>query len=127
MNVLIFSAIGKMSEIYFDVFQQAVEKNAQFYKDFSDFISKLPEFISEDGDKSILDGKGFKKAFKSLWINIIFQVYQRHYFQLKRGPTVQSASREECEAWAKEFGLSSNDGIYQLPDGSLYIIHIDIS
>lgn len=39
---------------------------------------------------------------------------------------VKGASREECEAWAREFGLSADDCIYQLPDGT-YIVHIDIS
>lgn len=47
-------------------------------------------------------------------------------FPVQTGSTVQGASREECEAWAKEFGLSANDCIYQLPYGT-YIVHIDIS
>ncbi len=127
INELLSSAIGEMSKSYLDVFQQAVEKNTQFYKDFSDFMSTLPQFISADGDKTILDGKAFKESLKKLMDKYPVPDVSTTLFPVQTGSTVQGAkSREECEAWAKEFGLSTDDCIYQLPDGT-YIVHIDIS
>lgn len=123
---LISSAIGEMSESYLDVFQHAVEKNAQFYKDFSDFMSTLPQFISADGDKTILDGKAFKDRLKALMDKYPVPGMSTTLFLVQTGSMVQGVSREECEAWAREFGLSADDCIYQLPDGT-YIVHIDIS
>ncbi|MGK2888108.1 MAG: IpaD/SipD/SspD family type III secretion system needle tip protein [Candidatus Malihini olakiniferum] len=45
INKLVSNAINSISERYLDVFQQAVEKNALFYKDFYDFMSSLPQLI----------------------------------------------------------------------------------
>lgn len=125
INDLLTSVIGEMSDNYLDVFQQAVEKNAQFYKDFSDFMTTLPEFISADGDKTILDGKKFKESLQELMDKYPVPGMSTTLFPVQTGDPVQGASREECEAWAKEFGLSE-DCIYQLEDGT-WIVHIDIS
>ncbi|MGG2140559.1 IpaD/SipD/SspD family type III secretion system needle tip protein [Symbiopectobacterium sp. RP] len=126
INDLISTAIGKMSESYLNVFQQAVEKHSQFYKNFSVFMSTLPQFISADGDKTILDDKGFKKNLQELMGKYPVPGLSTTLFPSQTGSTVQGARREECEAWAKEFGLSVDNCIYQLPDGT-YIVHIDIS
>lgn len=134
INELLSAAIGEMSESYLDVFQQAVEKNAQFYKDFSDFMSTLPKFISADGDKTILDGKAFKDRLDKLMIkypivwnaNYIGEQMSTTLFPVQTGPVVKGGSREECEAWAREFGLNANNCIHQLEDKS-YIVHIDLS
>lgn len=126
INDLIASAIGEMSESYLDVFQQAVEKNVQFYKDFSDFMSKQPKFISANGDKTILNGKEFRASLEKLMGDYPVPGMSTTLFPVQTGSTVQGASREECEAWAREFGLSTVDCISELPDGT-YIVHIDIS
>lgn len=126
INDLLSKAIGEMSESYLDVFQQAVEKNAQFYKDFSDFMSTLPQFISADGDKTILDGKGFTINLQELMGKYTVPGLSTTLFPVQTGSSVQGASREACEAWAREFGLNVGDCISPLPDGT-YIVHIDIS
>ncbi len=126
INDLLSGAIGEMSESYLDVFQQAVEKNAQFYKDFSDFMSTLPQFISADGDKTILDGKEFQKSLRELIGKYPVAGMSTTLFPVQTGEPIQGGNREECEAWAKEFGISENDCIHQLRDGT-YIVHIDTS
>ncbi|MCW2477113.1 MULTISPECIES: IpaD/SipD/SspD family type III secretion system needle tip protein [unclassified Symbiopectobacterium] len=126
INDLLSTAIGEMSESYLDVFQQAVEKNAQFYKDFSDFMSTLPQFISADGDKTILDGKKFRESLEELMGKYPVPGMSTTLFPVQTGSTVQGASYKECEDWAREFGLSADDCISQLLDGT-YIVHIDIS
>ncbi|MCW2480421.1 IpaD/SipD/SspD family type III secretion system needle tip protein [Candidatus Symbiopectobacterium sp. NZEC135] len=126
INDLLSGAIGEMSESYLDVFQQAVEKNAQFYKDFSDFMSTLPQFISADGDKTILDGKEFQKSLLELIKKYPVPGMSTILFPVQTGGPFQGTSREECEAWAKEFGLNTDDCIHRLGDGT-YIVHIDTS
>lgn len=126
INDLLCDAIEEMSESYLDVFQQAVEKNAKFYKDFSDFMSTLPQFISADGDKTILDGKAFKESLAVLMKKYPVPGISTTLFPVQTGSTVQGTTLEECQAWARELGLNEKDCIRKLDDKN-YIVHIDIS
>lgn len=136
INDKVSDAIDSMSESYLDVFQEAVTKNAEFYKDFSDFMSSLTQFISADGDKTILDGKEFQNALQDKMGKYTVPSMSTTLFPVQNDSEnesislnddeIKGASLEDCEAWAREFGLSTDDCIRQLDDGT-YIVHIDIS
>ena len=136
INDKVSDVIDSMSESYLDVFQKAVKKNAAFYKEFSDFMSSLTQFISADGDKTILNGKEFQKALQDKMDKYPVPGLSTTLFPVQHDPEngsisrngdeIKGASLDECEAWAREFGLSTDNCIYQLDDGT-YIVHIDIS
>ncbi|QIX96599.1 IpaD/SipD/SspD family type III secretion system needle tip protein [Cedecea sp. FDAARGOS_727] len=114
-------AIGNMGEDYLDVFQNAVEKYAAFYTDFTDFMSRLKEFIQEDDDGKIrLNFDKFTSALKSLISQYSSDSATRLY------PTDNSkSSREDCEAWCKEMGLDPNKCLRG--SGNSYSVNIDTS
>ncbi|WP_067700190.1 IpaD/SipD/SspD family type III secretion system needle tip protein [Erwinia sp. ErVv1] len=118
-------SIGAMGEDYLDVFQQAVEKNAEFYSDFSDFMSKLSQFIKADGDKTILKTAAFAAELDKLINKYKVPSSATTLYPVQSGNAVIGGDKEECEAWAKEMGLNSDKSVTRLADGS-YIVHIDV-
>lgn len=118
-------SIGSMGEDYIDVFQQAVEKNSQFYSDFSDFMSKLSQFIKADGDKTILSTAAFAAELDKLINKYKVPSSATTLYPVQSGNAVTGGDKEECESWAKEMGLDPDKCVTRLADGS-YIVHIDV-
>lgn len=119
-------AIGIMSESYLDVFQQAVEKNAAFYQDFSDFMSKLKNFIEASDDKTILKANAFRSELQALINKYPVPGEASTLFPVQNGGTLKGASQDECIAWAKEMGLNPDNCVTRLSSGA-YVVHIDVS
>lgn len=119
------STLDTMGKEYLDVFQQAVEKYTAFYGDYSDFLTKLKEFVSADDDKTVLNTAGFIKALDEVINKYPVPGRESTLFPVQTGTTITGGSKEECEAWAKELSLSAEDCITRLDDGT-YIVTIDI-
>lgn len=117
-------AIGSMGDKYLDVFQQAVEKYAEFYRDFSDFISKLKDYMQSGmgGDGSIVLNAGDFLADLQKLIDKYASGDNSKLFPVNGG----GASKEESEAWCREMGLDPEKCLHRLSDGS-YEVRIDIS
>ncbi|WP_279051182.1 IpaD/SipD/SspD family type III secretion system needle tip protein [Cedecea davisae] len=113
-------AIGSMGDGYLDVFQQAVEKYAAFYSDFSDFISKLKDYMLAGDDGAVtLDADKFLDALQKLMDKYKSGDNSRLY------PVNGGASKEECEAWCKEMGLDPDKCLKRV--GGSYQVCIDTS
>lgn len=114
-------AIGGMGSDYLDVFQQAVEKYAEFYRDFSDFMAKLKDYMAnglKEGQQ--LDAKAFLIELQKLMNKYASGSASKLY------PENGSAGKEESEAWCREMGLDPDKCLHRLGDGS-YEVRIDIS
>ncbi|MBU4680528.1 IpaD/SipD/SspD family type III secretion system needle tip protein [Cedecea davisae] len=118
-------AIGGMGSDYLDIFQQAVEKYAEFYRDFSDFISKLKDYMqasSMGGDGiTILKGDKFLADLQKL-IDKYTSGNNAKLYPANGG----GASKEESEAWCREMGFDPEKCLRRLSDGS-YEVRIDTS
>ncbi|WP_227318230.1 IpaD/SipD/SspD family type III secretion system needle tip protein [Cedecea davisae] len=122
-------AIGGMGSDYLDVFQQAVEKYAAFYSDFSDFMSKLKNYMQGgDNGEVLLDATQFLGELQKLISNYSVNGDSTKLFPPGGGKENNSATREECEAWCKEMGLDPDKciGTYTGGDGHCFV-HIDTS
>ncbi|WP_380178196.1 IpaD/SipD/SspD family type III secretion system needle tip protein [Kalamiella sp. sgz302252] len=123
-------AIGVMSEEYLNVFQDAVEKNLAFYKDFTDFIAKLSSYVGADEDKTTFNKSAFLKELRALMLvyplNTV--VPATTLYPPVADDTVKGTSKEDCVAWAKMMGLNpdSDNIIRELDDGT-YVVTIDVS
>ncbi|CNF37974.1 IpaD/SipD/SspD family type III secretion system needle tip protein [Yersinia kristensenii] len=124
LNDLLAKAIDITSDTYLDVFQQAVEKNAAFYRDFTDFISKLKSFITVSDDKTVLNASGFREELKVLMDQYKVPSLATTLYPDQTG----NSNLDECEAWAREMGLDPTKCVTESPLGSnSYIVHIDVS
>jgi len=119
-------SIESMGKDYLDVFQQAVEKNAAFYSDFSDFMTGINKYISADDDKTILDCKNFDRALSQLKSKYTVPDFNTTLYPVQSGHLLTGATKEECEAWATEMGLNPDNCVRYLGPGK-YIVHIDVS
>lgn len=124
-------AIKDMNEDYLKVFQDAVEKYNKFFSDFSSMVlGKMTEFMSAGKDGNVeFDNNGFSK-----WVDALIKKYEINgqptcagtLFPPQNGQDGAQAnvgkSREECAAWAKEFGLSA-DSVVELsnPKGQFVV------
>lgn len=122
-------AISAMAKDYLGVFQQAVEKNAAFYRAFSDFMAKLKDFISAKDDKTILNVENFRKE-----LNDLIEKYPTlesslatTLYPVQDGEPLKGGNKDECEAWAREMGLDPAKCVKQLDGNRGYIVRIDTS
>ncbi|WP_395490291.1 IpaD/SipD/SspD family type III secretion system needle tip protein [Cedecea davisae] len=119
-------AIGDMGSGYLDVFQQAVEKYADFYSDFSDFMAKLKDYMKGDKDGiTILNATKFLAALQELMDKYRPSAYNDNSVLYPSSHTY-TATKEECEAWCKEMGLDP-DKCISAGSGGGYYVHIDTS
>lgn len=126
-------AIGGMGSDYLDVFQQAVEKYAAFYSDFSDFMSRLKDYMTAGKDGIVmLSSREFLAELQALMDKYIpspytnsdkSELYPAGDYSNGGGGT---ATKEECEAWCKEMGLDPEKCMSKVGSDSYYV-HIDIS
>lgn len=119
-------AIGVMSDSYLDVFQQAVEKNAAFYQDFSDFMSKLKNFVEAKDDKTILKANEFRAELDKLINKYPVPGQATTLFPVQSGGTLTGGKQDECIAWAKEMGLNPDNCVKRLSNGT-YVVVIDVT
>lgn len=111
-------AIADMNTNYLEVFQDAVELYASFFSDFSDLMGELYKFISANDDRTVLDVRDFANA-----LDQFLAKYPVNPPNDKT--TLFSGTKEECEAWAQQFGLDASKSVKQV--NGRYVVVIDTS
>lgn len=127
-------SIKDMDESYLKVFQQAVEKYNKFFSDFSDeLISKLSQCIDFEDDKTILQGVKLKTFFDEFLKKYKVNPPNNNatLFPAQSGkdtdPATEYATKDECNAWAKQFGLNEDNCVKKIGEPDKYVVTIDIS
>jgi len=111
-------AIADMNTNYLEVFQDAVELYASFFSDFSDLMGELYTFISANDDRTVLDVRGFANALDQFLAKYPVNPPNEN-------TTLFSGTKEECEAWAQQFGLDASKSVVQV--NGRYVVVIDTS
>lgn len=122
------SAIGQIGKEYLGVYENVVGKYTDFYKSFSDILSKMGSWISagKDGNKVKLNITALKTALESL---------KNHYALPNKGAVlfpeqskssgVKGATEAEAKQWAGELGLPDTC-VKKLIDGTSVVV-IDLA
>lgn len=110
------NSIGAMRENYLDVFQNAVQKYAAFFDELTKLLAKFGQYISADGDKTVVNGKDFY----TLCNNLV-----EKYSLTKDATLLYSGSSDDCNAWAKQMGLDPDKCVVYT--NGKYSVRIDTS
>lgn len=122
----IAEAIDSMEGEYLDVYQEAATQYAEFYSDFSDFMSKMNTYISAKDDKTVLNSQQFLADLKVLQDKYPVPGLNTTLYPVQNGELpIKGSTEAECNAWAKELGLDPEKCVSPLGDGT-YIVHIDV-
>lgn len=111
------NSIGGMRKDYLEVFQDAVQKYAEFFDEFTKLLTQFGSYISAKDDKTIVDGKGLHNLFNDLLTK---------YSASSNKTLLYSGSYSDCQAWAKQMGLDPGKCVVRGSDGS-YSVRIDTS
>ena len=109
------SAIHCMSQDYLAVFQLAVEKNNQFFTDFSEqIVAQLSHCFSADGDNVSFNVRKLTAALQALSTrySLTPPLVCVTLFPPQSGEGAAEAeavaSKQQCEQWIAQFGLNSH-------------------
>lgn len=122
------SAIGQIGGDYLGVYENVVGQYTDFYKSFSDILSKMGGWISAgaDGNKVKLNITELKTALTSLKSNYSLPKKGAVLFpEQNESSGIKGATEKNAKEWAKELGLPDTC-VTKLADET-YVVVIDLT
>lgn len=121
--------IGNVKENYYDIFEGALSKYVQFYKEFSDITSEMSNFIHSVNDEGQLK-YDFNKLYKLL-TNLqkkytpkdVNKPLDKQLLYPKTIEDIKEVTITQVEKWAKDMGLPASS--IKGDDHNGYYISID--
>jgi type III secretion system IpaD/SipD/SspD family effector len=119
-----WESIGATRDNYLEIFLKSFEKMNGFYEDFIAFKNKIPDWIMGTDDKGNVS---FNNGEFNKEIQALIDKYSSPSPDAQLYPGEgQVGTKEECENWIKQMGLSPTNCLVQKADGS-WAVTIDIS
>ena len=121
--------IGNVKENYYDIFEGALSKYVQFYKEFSDITSKMSNFIHSVNDEGQLkyDFKKLDELLKTLLNDYTpkdkLKPLDKQLLYPKTVEDIKEVTLTQVNKWAKDMGLPASSIKGNFTDG--YYIAID--
>ncbi|MCC3701535.1 IpaD/SipD/SspD family type III secretion system needle tip protein [Rouxiella badensis] len=122
--------IGEVKEGYYDIFEGALAKYINFYKELSNIMSEMGKLIKKSDKEGYL-----KYDFKTLQgkLDNLYDKYNKKaddgykLSQLYPKDPKDNVSKVEAEKWAKDMGLPSGSVLQSQYGGDWYYVAIDLT